>query len=768
MKKGLINVCGALALCFMSIVSCLQKPEAGDIKSEITVPDGAVNYFANTMDFGFEGGAKVLSFKSNLSWSIKIANTQNGEQWLTIDRSSGNSGSNKVTFTAEENNSYEDRSVIVQFITEDTIRTIRINQKRMEAITLTSDIFEVPVDGGDIDVKVNYSTDYEVIIPEDYKDWIHKKPITTRGLESSAITFTIDPSDEYEKREGRIFFKARDEEEVVTIYQAGSSKLVLSQSEYNLTGNEQEFSIDVSSNFEFSMEMPEVDWLKENTSKTRGMSSHTLKFIVTKNEDYGKSRSAKIKFFDKNSKLSESVVVNQASIGAIITLDTLNYSISKEQQDLDIEVMSNFDYNIDFQGATWVKQRKAKTRGITSRLLQLTVEENTDVNTRTANIKLYDKNSSASVEISLMQFSSAPTIIAEKKEYEVDANKQNLDIKVSSNVDYNIDLTGIDWIKDRAAMTRALSTSTIRLSIDKNDSYDSRSAKIFLRDRDGKVYETISITQKAKNGIVIPTKEFTIDEFGGLLTVEINSNVDYKVTINDEWISESSSTRGLTSNVHDFFISLLGDEEDRTGKIIISNESLNFKETITIKQRHTLLFKKKKVNLVLGKEYSLAITNNSDKSLVWSSNKESIATVTISGIVKGENKGEAIITAETIDGKHSATCKVTVDVIEKFINIYNSESIVNIVNNVIQPGSRLSWTIINESTEDIHLDSLMLINSPDAVSDNIMKIDKKISGGTTVSYTTPIENYGMRLPVYCRFYFVYDKKKHTVIAEFKE
>ena len=65
-KNSLIKMCGALAFICMSIVSCLQKPEDGYIKSEVTVPGGAVNYFENAMDFGFEGGEKVLSFKSNL------------------------------------------------------------------------------------------------------------------------------------------------------------------------------------------------------------------------------------------------------------------------------------------------------------------------------------------------------------------------------------------------------------------------------------------------------------------------------------------------------------------------------------------------------------------------------------------------------------------------------------------------------------------------------------------------------------------------------
>ena len=768
-KKFPIKTRIALVICTMSLISCISEP-IDNTKSEVGVPSGSINYFDNIMDFGFEGGNKEMSFNINLKWSMKVADTQNGVKWLTIYPTSGNSGNNKVTFTAQENDSYEDRNVVVQLFTNDTTRTIRVNQKRLEAITLTSDKFEVPVDGGNIDIEVNHSADYEYTIPDNYKSWIHVSTNNTRSLlESSKLTFTIDPSDEYEKREGRIYFKARDEEEVVTIYQAGSGKLVLSQNEYNLTSSEQEFSIDVNSNFDFGMEMPEVDWLKENTSKTRGMSSHTLKFKVTENDDYSKARSAKIKFYDKNnSKLSETVVINQAAIGAVITLDTLEYSISKEKQDLDIEVMSNFDYNIDFQGATWVKQRKNNTRGISSRLLSLTVDENTDVETRTAKIKLYDKSSSASVEIVLTQFSNTPTIIAEKKEYEVDASKQNLNIKVNSNVDYIEEIIqGKDWVTKRAANTRALATSTLPLTIYKNDSYDSRTAKIRIFNEDGTAADTVTIIQKAKNGIVIPTKEFTIDELGGKLSIEINSNIDYKLTINDDWIKESSKTRGLTSHTHIFDISSLGDGEDRKGTITVLNEDYNLKETITIKQRHALVFKKAKVNVINGKEYTLSITNYSDQSLVWSSSDESIATVTISGIVTGVKNGKAVITANTIDGKHSETCEVTVGNIEEFVNISSSESAVTIENDIIQPGSQLGWTIHNESNGTIYIETLQLIDEKTNQEGKVENIKKNIAGETSASYATPVEGKGMSTSVKCNCKFTFEGKEYTVTAAFK-
>ena len=667
-KNRFLKICIAHALCIMFITSCVHKLDF-DIKSEVTVPSGAVNYFDENMEFGFQGGTKVMSFKCNIIWSIKVADTQNGVQWLTVNPEMGNGGNNKVTFYAEDNNTYEDRSVVVQFITADTTRTIKVNQKRMEAITLTSDIFEVPVDGGTIDIEVNYSTDYEVIIPDDYKSWIHQSTSDTRGLNSSKLNFTIDSSDEYEKREGRIYFRARDEEEVVTVYQAGSSKLVLSQNEYNLTGSEQEFSVDISSNFDFAMEMPDVDWLKENTSQTRGMSSHSLKFKVTENDNYNKTRSAKIKIYDVNSKLSETIVVNQASIGALISLDTLEYHVSSEKQDLNIEVKSNFDYNIDFQGANWVKQQKNETRGISSRLLRLTIDKNDSYDSRTANIRLYEKNGSAS--------------------------------------------------------------------------------------------ETITITQEAKKGIEIPTKVYTIDELGGILDIEINSNVDYKLTINDDWIKEPSNTRGLASYKNQLIIAALGDGEDRTGTVTVSNEDLNYSETITIKQRQTFYLEKDEVNILIGREYILPLTNLTDQSYVCSSSDTNVATVK-SGVVKGVSKGRATITVQTDDGKHTAICVVNVCEITDMITVYSSGGVVSITDDLIQYESKLRWTFNNGSKEKVLLKSMQLIDGVTGIEGNEMTVNKEVAAETSVTYTTTIGIGGIHIPVKCRFTFEFDGKQYTM------
>jgi len=54
--------------------------------------------------------------------------------------------------------------------------------------------------------------------------------------------------------------------------------------------------------------------------------------------------------------------------------------------------------------------------------------------------------------------------------------------------------------------------------------------------------------------------------------------------------------------------------------------------------------------------------NTTDKSVTWSSSDAGVAAVSSSGAVTGVSAGKATITATTADGKHSASCEVTVTV----------------------------------------------------------------------------------------------------------
>ena len=73
---------------------------------------------------------------------------------------------------------------------------------------------------------------------------------------------------------------------------------------------------------------------------------------------------------------------------------------------------------------------------------------------------------------------------------------------------------------------------------------------------------------------------------------------------------------------------------------------------------------KTELTLVEGEEEKLAVAvtpeNATDKSVVWESGNESVATVSQEGLVTAVGEGKATITVKTNDGGFSASCEVTV------------------------------------------------------------------------------------------------------------
>lgn len=91
--------------------------------------------------------------------------------------------------------------------------------------------------------------------------------------------------------------------------------------------------------------------------------------------------------------------------------------------------------------------------------------------------------------------------------------------------------------------------------------------------------------------------------------------------------------------------------------------------SVTVKTHvESVSLNKSEVALYNGKTTSLTATvlpsNASNKSVTWTSSDESVATVSVSGTyatVKGIARGNAIITATSVDGEITASCNVTVN-----------------------------------------------------------------------------------------------------------
>ena len=429
----------------------------------ITVPTGSENYFGKNIDFQTTASSKDITFNSNMDWNIEVP--QNID-WCKVSPTSGNAGTQNVTISVSDNETYDDRSAVLRFCVGDSTKTIIVNQKQLDALTLTADKFEVPQEGGNIDVEVKSNIDFTYVIPEEFASWIHASSRGSRALTSHHLSFTIDASEEYEKREGQIIIKSGNKEEVVKIYQGGGGLLTLTPNDISVGSEGGTAEIVVNSNFDFDIEMPNVDWLKKvDASMTRAISSHVVKFMVAENKGYDE-RSASVKIFDKNSNLSETVKITQSQLNAILVDGEKNYSFDEEGGDFTVTLNSNVKYDIAIEG-DWIKESStaAQTRALSKSSHTFNVGKLTSNDERTGTITFKNETTNIKEVITIVQkpslfFASSTIEMAEgsSEKLKYTNNLADKNVKFSSS---NTDVATVSEDGTINAVSRGKATITV-------------------------------------------------------------------------------------------------------------------------------------------------------------------------------------------------------------------------------------------------------------------------------------------------------------------
>lgn len=383
------------------------KPE--EVKAEITIDSSIVS---NGLSFEAKAGENSISFTTNANWTLTVAPTTSGVIWCKASIINGTKGSATVKFTVEENTSYEDRSVSVTIKTGTVSKTFTITQKAADALLVTTNKFEVAQEGGKIDVEVKANIDYQIEITETAKSWISET--SSRTLNTYKHSFTIAANEEADKREGEITFKSGDKVDTVKVYQVGGAVLLLSRNECTISDAGGSVSVDVKSNVEYGVQMPDVAWITDSShSHGRGMSSHTLEYIVEPNENYD-NRSAEIIFYDLNSELKDTLKVVQTQKNAII-ISKKEFELNYKEQSFEIELLANVEFNVVVADSAkeWINH--IETRSLDSQKLTFNVKENDTFKNRNGNIYIWNKESSLIDTIKINQSTLRFTLIDESE-----------------------------------------------------------------------------------------------------------------------------------------------------------------------------------------------------------------------------------------------------------------------------------------------------------------------------------------------------------------
>ena len=520
--------------------------------------------------FDVAGGSSTVSFTANADWVATVTNTR-ADAWCTVSPSSGTKGNNTITIKVASNDTPDSRSAVVQLVSGTAARNINVTQKQKDALTLTTDRFEISKEGGLVEIEVKANVQVSYSIDDKSKDWVSY--VGTRALKSSIMTFKVLENGTSEKRESTITLSSGSLKETVTIYQSAGEKpsIVISKNEYNISSEGETIQVEVSSNVDVEVVMPGVEWITENT--TRAMSTHTYYYTVSSNEGYD-SRSAEIIFRNKANNLEEKVTVNQAQKDAIIIAGS-EYYFGYERGFLDLEVAANVDYNVTID-CDWIRQ--ITTRGLSTTTLKFDIDENTGTELRTGKITVSSGAISQNVEV--IQSGKAEFSISIET-VEVGPEKSEFEVIVTSNIGYKVE-PAADWIKEVSVEGTGVYKHTFEVS--ENSSSAPREGVIVFCN-DNQVCIPVVVKQRgAEAYITIEEKEYTIGSDGGDVNVEVSSNVEVEVVMPGvDWLTINEAKSRATGKYY-FSVSPNESIELRSAEVIFRNEENQIGVAIRINQ----------------------------------------------------------------------------------------------------------------------------------------------------------------------------------------
>ena len=217
---------------------------------------------------------------------------------------------------------------------------------------------------------------------------------------------------------------------------------------------------------------------------------------------------------------------------------TIDYTITGKTDGLKIEVVTSGNVKAEIVN-------KEATKG----MITITTGESIDENDK---VILIAKNESVSTSKSLSFNEEKYLIVTSDTSYEIENEGGTIEFNIETNTDYSISIPeqAKSWIS--IVESRAIRQETIRLNVDASND-GNRFAEVSLINNKGDYLAIIHISQKG----VVPC--FTIqggsiinvEEEGGTIDLQIESNIEYSVSIPDEsrsWISlvESRTIRQET------------------------------------------------------------------------------------------------------------------------------------------------------------------------------------------------------------------------------
>lgn len=326
--------------------------------------------------------------------------------------------------------------------------------------------------------------------------WCKVSPISGNGGDNQ-ITVEVGPNDDYDERVCEITVMSEDVKKILTITQKAKKSITIDKELFNVSSESQTIEISVTGNVEYNVTI-DSDWISQ--SETKGLTTAKLVFLIAENTSYD-HRSGRISITSTDGSFNYSAIVNQATNYGVV-IKTTEYNISKDAQQLEIEVQSNTNFNV-VPEVDWIWH--LETKSLSSSTVVLDVGANDTYEKRCGVVKFTAEQNEVAVTINQepnygLEVSPSSVVIT--------SEEQSFDVIVKGNIDYDVIIPNDaqNWVS--VVQTKALSESNITFHAKPNQTGDIREALISLKHKNGTLGCSISIVQTAEDA------QSMTDEYG--------------------------------------------------------------------------------------------------------------------------------------------------------------------------------------------------------------------------------------------------------------
>ena len=411
-------------------------------------------------------------------------------------------------------------------------------------------------------------------------------------------------------------------------------------------------------------------------------------------------------------------IMQRANLGIVLPKQV--FDLQSGANNIDVEVQANVQYAVS-TSVDWIKQ--TGTKGLTSKTLTFSIEENKAYDSREGKIIVKPLDSSAQEQVISVRQAQKDALIVEKTSYDMPYGGGEIEIKVESNVLFEAVPTA-KWIHH--VQTKALNNSTIALKIDENTTFITRQGAVEIKQLNGILRYTITITQAGRievSSVELDKTSIRIN-VGNMETLVATVKPDNATDKTVTWTSSDNAT--VTVDEAGKITGIKEGTATITAKA--SNKTAECKVSVCIPVSSVEL-DKAELALKPGETTTLTATvkpdNATNKTVTWSSSDSGIASVDETGKVIAITEGTATITVKAEE--KTAECKVTVFIPVTSIELDKTELALN-------PGE--TATLVATIKPDNATDKTVIWTSSDssiASVDNTGKVTAVKEGSVSIS-----------------------------------